>query len=147
MVLSLLRLYLPFLWAVKLSPRPNRILITVCLLLCCLTQSWAGSLYVYYPFSPNALFQAGMNVSFMSGKYTFYNELPGFGDSGVYNGAFGVTFERTEQFVFVSSADGKNLRKLNYRTTFVGEEITSTYPLNLLLQRPSRSKLASPLFE
>jgi hypothetical protein len=80
--------------------------------------------YIYYPLAPKALYQEGMNVSFVSGRFGFYQESPGFGADGIYNGVLGVTFERTEKFAFLTSADGKKVRKLNYRTTQVGPDIT-----------------------
>ena len=102
------------------------------LTLCLLLLSHLGTVavwgqYIYYPYAPNALYQQGMNVSFVSGLFQNYQEQAGFGSSGVYNGAFGVTFDRTEQYLFVTSADGKKIRKLNYRTTYVGSDITRKY--------------------
>ena len=83
--------------------------------------------YIYYPLSPNALYQEGMNVSFVSGRVLFFNEVAGYGADGAYNGALGIVFDRTEKYAFVTSADGKKLRKLNIRTTQVGEDISSKF--------------------
>lgn len=83
-----------------------------------------GASYVYYPFAPSALYQAGMNVSFVSGKAGFFADVAGYGSSGAYNGALGIALDRTERFAFISSADGKGIRKLNIRTTQVGGSIT-----------------------
>ena len=80
--------------------------------------------YIYYPLAPKALYQEGMNVSFVSGRFGFYQESPGFGADGIYNGVLGVIFERTEKFAFLTSADGKKVRKLNFRTTQVSADIT-----------------------
>ena len=80
--------------------------------------------YVYYPFAPSALYQEGMNVSFVSGRFSFYQEQAGYGSNGVYNGVLGLSFDRTEKYVVLSSADGKKIRKLNFRTTYVGIDIT-----------------------
>ena len=87
----------------------------------------AVNAYIYYPFAPNAKYQEGMNVSFVSGRTGFYQEIAGFGSEGIYNGALGIAFEKTEKYAFVGSADGKKIRKLNYRTTQVGLDICSTY--------------------
>ena len=84
----------------------------------------AVNAYIYYPLAPNALYQEGMNISFVSGDSKKFQEKAGFGSDGAYNGAFGLAFERTEKYSFVGSADGKKLRKLNYRTTQVGLDIT-----------------------
>ena len=101
----------------------------LCLLLSHLGTVAVWGQYIYYPYAPNALYQQGMNVSFVSGLFQNYQEQAGFGSSGVYNGAFGVTFDRTEQYLFVTSADGKKIRKLNYRTSYVGSDITRKYCL------------------
>ena len=81
--------------------------------------------YQYYPFVPNALYQTGMNVSFVSGMFSFFQDNAGFGTSGSYNGVIGITFDRTEKFGFLTTADGKVLRKLNLRTTYVSSDVTS----------------------
>jgi len=98
----------------------------------------AVNAYIYYPFAPNAYYQEGMNVSFVSGRTGFYQETEGFGSQGIYNGALGLAFEKTEKYAFVASADGKKLRKLNYRTSQVGLDICSTnlaYPLGLVVNK------------
>ena len=82
--------------------------------------------YIYSPFAPTALFQQAMNLSFISGQFSFYQEQAGYGSNGVYNGVLGIAFDRTENFAFLTSADGKKIRKLNYRTTFVGSDISGT---------------------
>jgi hypothetical protein len=78
----------------------------------------------YNPLAPKALYQTGMNVSFVSGDSTVFAERAGYGSDGKYNGALGVAFERSEKYAFVGSADGKKIRKLNYRTSFVNIDIT-----------------------
>ena len=85
--------------------------------------------YIYYPLSPNALYQEGMNVSFVSGRFLFFNEVAGYGADGAYNGVLGIVFDRTEKYAFLTSADGKKLRKLNVRTTQVGPDISSKFYL------------------
>jgi hypothetical protein len=85
--------------------------------------------YIYYPLAPNALYQEAMNVSFVSGRVLFFNEVAGYGADGSYNGALGIVFDRTEKYAFVTSADGKKLRKLNIRTTQVGEDISSKFKI------------------
>ena len=81
--------------------------------------------YVYSPLAPNALYQEGMNVSFVSGQLKSFAEQAGFGSNGIYNGAFGLIFEKSEKYAFVGSADGKKIRKLNFRTTQVVLDITA----------------------
>jgi hypothetical protein len=81
--------------------------------------------YQYYPFAPNALYQTGMNVSFVSGVFSFFQDTAGFGSSGSYNGVIGITLDRTETFGFLTTVDGKALRKLNLRTTYVSSDVTS----------------------
>ena len=66
-------------------------------------------------------------MSFVSGRVLFFNEVAGYGADGSYNGALGIVFDRTEKYAFVTSADGKKLRKLNIRTTQVGEDISRTF--------------------
>ena len=83
--------------------------------------------YIYYPLSPNALYQEGMNVSFVSGRVSLYNDVAGNGADGSYNGALGIVFDRTERFAFITSVNGRKLRKLNIRTTQVGADISSTF--------------------
>ena len=81
---------------------------------------------VYYPFAPQALYQAAMNITFLSGRFNYYQEQPGYSANGVYNGVLGLNFERTEKYIILASADGKKLRKLNYRTKYVGQDITGS---------------------
>jgi hypothetical protein len=83
--------------------------------------------YVYYPYAPLARYQSNMNITFVSGRTGYYQETAGFGSNGVYNGVLGITFERTENFAFLTTAIGKTIRKLNVRTTFVGEPLTRTF--------------------
>ncbi len=80
--------------------------------------------YIYYPFAPNAHYQEGMNFSFFSGYKTTYAETAGYADKGTYNGVLSVAFERTEKFAFLTTGDGKKIRKINYRTSLVGPDIT-----------------------
>jgi len=86
--------------------------------------------YIAYPFAPNALYQPWMNVSFVSGKLGYFAETAGFHSSGVYNGVLGITFDKTETYGFLTSADGKKLRKLDLQTTQVGIDVTRTYLLH-----------------
>ena len=74
--------------------------------------------YIYYPYAPRALYQPAMNVSFVSGSLGFFDEADGYGKEAGYNGCLGITFDRTEKYLFVGSADGKKLRKLNYYTKY-----------------------------
>ena len=94
------------------------------LISCLLLLHRIAANYIYYPFAPNALYQEGMNISFVSGRFSFYAETPGYGANGIYNGVLAVAFERTEKFAFLTTGDGKKARKLNYRTTQVGPDIT-----------------------
>jgi hypothetical protein len=80
--------------------------------------------YIYSPFAPSALYQESMNLSFISGSKGTYQEQAGQGTGGIYNGVLGVTFDRTYTYGFITSADGKKLRKLNYQTAYVGSDIT-----------------------
>ena len=82
------------------------------------------SQYIAYPFAPNALYQPWMNVSFVSGRFSYYAEAAGFHSSGIYNGVLGITFDKTETYGFLTSADGKTVRKLDLQTTQVGLDVT-----------------------
>jgi len=101
-----------------------------------LIAAFAQADYIYYPLAPNALYQPGMNVSFVSGRTGYYAEIAGYGSDGQYNGALGITFDRTEKYAFVTSASGKKIRKLNLRTSQVGDDITSNfnwhYPMGMV---------------
>ena len=88
--------------------------------------------YIYYPFAPNALYQSGINVSFVSGRSRYFQEEAGFGSQGSYNGVLGITFDETEKWGFLTSADGKEVRKLNLRTTYLPPDITSKIIINLI---------------
>ena len=92
----------------------------------------ASSGYEYYPFVPTGLYQTGMNVSFVSGRFSFFQEIAGYGSGGSYNGVIGITFDQTEKFGFLTTSDGKILRKLNLRTTLVTADITGKL-LSILL--------------
>jgi hypothetical protein len=80
--------------------------------------------YTYYPYAPNALYQHWLNVSFASGKLGFFSEKAGVGSGGSYNGVLGITFDKTEKYAFLTSADGKKLRKLRLNDEYVGLDIT-----------------------
>ena len=67
-----------------------------------------------------------MNVTTWSGIFSTFQDVAGFGTSGGYNGVLGVTFDRTEQYNLLCDADGKQIRKLNYRTTYVSSDITNS---------------------
>jgi hypothetical protein len=96
------------------------------LLLIAVYEVNARSGYIYYPFAPNALYQSAMNVSFVSGRSRYFQEEAGFGSQGSYNGVLGITFDETEKWGFLTSADGKKVRKLNQRTTYLPPDITSS---------------------
>jgi hypothetical protein len=78
----------------------------------------------YYPFAPNAQYQRWINVSFASGKLGFFSEKAGVGSSGAYNGVLGITFDKTENYAFLTSADGKKLRRLTLNSAYVGLDVT-----------------------
>ena len=88
----------------------------------------------------------------VSGKNNYYSESPGFGQQGKsygtiediydltviwpislrkcvgsYNGVLGITLDKTEQWGFLTSAEGKKIRTLNLQTTQVGGDITGIY--------------------
>lgn len=102
------------------------------------------SSYVISPSVPNALYQEWMNVSFVSGRLNYFAETAGFASSGVYNGVLGITFDKTESYGFLTSADGKKVRKLSLKTTQVGLDVTSAhswhYPMGLVFDS-SNTKL------
>ena len=83
-----------------------------------------SSQYITYPFAPDALYQPWMNVSFVSGRLGYFAETAGISSSGVYNGVLGITFDKTETYGFLTSADGKKVRKLDLKTTEVGLDVT-----------------------
>ena len=85
--------------------------------------------YIYYPLSPNALYQNYMRVSLASGQFKFFNDLPGIGSYGSYNGAFGITFDNTATVAFVTAVESKRLRKLNLASEYVGADITRKKPM------------------
>jgi hypothetical protein len=80
--------------------------------------------YVSSAFAPNALYQMWMNVSFVSGRLGYFAETAGFHSGGVYNGVLGIALDKTEKYGFLTSADGKKVRKLDLKTTQVGLDIT-----------------------
>ena len=90
----------------------------------CLCVRYALAQYVVSVTTPNALYQQWMNVSFVSGRLSYYAESAGFHSGGVYNGVLGITFDKTESYGFLTSADGKKVRKLDLATTQVGNDIT-----------------------
>jgi hypothetical protein len=100
------------------------------------SQSSQSPQYIAYPFAPNALYQPWMNVSFVSGRLGFFAETAGFHSSGVYNGVLGITFDKTETYGFLTSADGKKVRKLDLQTTQVGLDVTSKIH-SYLLHKPT----------
>ena len=95
------------------------------------TMQVIANAYIYYPLAPRALYQEAMNISFVSGRFGFFSEFAGFGADGSYNGVLGIAFDQTEKFAVLTSADGKKVRKLNIRTTQVGNDITRKYTDNL----------------
>jgi hypothetical protein len=96
------------------------------------TSTTSRPRYVYYPFAPNALYQSGMNVSFVSGRVNYFQEEAGFGSQGSYNGVLGIAFDETEKWGFLTSADGKKVRKLNLRTTYLPPDITSKIIISIV---------------
>jgi hypothetical protein len=83
--------------------------------------------YVYYPLSPSALYQNYMRVSLASGQKKFYNDVSGYGAAGSYNGAYGIAFDQSETFAFVTAVSSKKLRKLRLSDEYVGSDITCKY--------------------
>ena len=65
-----------------------------------------------------------MRVSLASGQFKYFNDLPGIGSYGSYNGAFGITFDNTATVAFVTAVESKRLRKLNLASEYVGSDIT-----------------------
>jgi hypothetical protein len=79
------------------------------------------------PSAPRALYDVGINVSFVSGTFQYFAETPGIGNNASYNGVFGIALDRTENYAFLSSAEGKRIRKLTLSSTAVGTDITRKY--------------------
>ena len=90
------------------------------------------SQYISYPFAPDALYQPWMNVSFVSGRLSYYTDAAGFHSSGMYNGVLGITLDKTETYGFLTSAYGKTVRKLDLQTTQVGLDVTRKIHSHLL---------------
>ncbi len=78
-----------------------------------------GTGYVTQPPALEALYQTGIDVRTISGTRFYFRSMSGIGTEASYNGVMGVAFDRTEKYAFISNPDGKNIRKLNYRTTLV----------------------------
>jgi hypothetical protein len=76
-----------------------------------------------------------MDVSLEAGKLGFFAESPGIGASASFNGALGIALDRTEQIAYVTSADGKKLRRINLLTHYVGSDFTGNHNV-LLTQFP-----------
>ena len=80
--------------------------------------------YFHYSLARNALYQEGMMVSLVSGMIDLSLEHSGIGTSAAYHGVLGLAFDRTEKYAFISSGDGKSIRKLNFRDGEVGGVIS-----------------------
>jgi hypothetical protein len=80
--------------------------------------------YVFSPFSPNALYQKWLNVTFVAGKLSYFSEAAGIGSSASFNGVLGITFDKAEAYAFLTSADGKKVRKMELSTRKVGYDVT-----------------------
>ena len=65
-----------------------------------------------------------INVSFVSGRLGYFAETAGYHSGGVYNGVLGITMDKTETYGFLTSVDGKKVRKLDLKTTQVGLDVT-----------------------
>jgi len=91
-------------------PRMIGLAIVLCLHIIGLSMV-AADPFIYYPLSPNALYQAYMRVSLASGQYQYFNDLPGLGSYGSYNGAFGISFDKTATVALVTAVESKKLRK------------------------------------
>jgi len=68
-----------------------------------------------------------INVSFFAGKPNYFIDVPGTGHLASFNGVLGITLDKTESFAFLSSADGKKIRKMILATATVGSEITGKF--------------------
>ena len=68
-----------------------------------------------------------MNVSFMSGRYQFFSEAAGYASMGSYNGVLGLALDRLGSYAYLTSGDGKTIRKLSITSTEVGLNIAGKY--------------------
>jgi len=80
--------------------------------------------YVFSPFAPNALYQKWLNVTFVAGKLSYFSEVAGIGSTASFNGVLGIAFDKTEAYAFLTSADGKKVRKMELSTRNVGSDVT-----------------------
>ena len=63
-------------------------------------------------------------MSFVCGRVQYFADLPGTGSAASFNGAFGIAFDRTESYAFISSSEGKKIRKLSLASRSVGTDIS-----------------------
>jgi hypothetical protein len=78
-------------------------------------------------FTPNARFEPLINVTTFSGQVGLFEDVAGIHYKAHYNGAFGITFDKSEQYAFISSNDGKRIRKLSLFTSQAGLDLTGSY--------------------
>jgi hypothetical protein len=86
-------------------------------------------LFVQYDLAPNAIYHNWLDVRFVSGSLQVFAETPGVGNHSAYNGVLGAAFDKTEDYLFLSTAEGKKIRKLNIATTAVGSDVTRKFIL------------------
>jgi len=65
-----------------------------------------------------------MDVTLEAGTIGFFAESPGIGASASFNGALGIALDRTEKLAYVTSADGKKLRRIDLSTHYVWSDVT-----------------------
>jgi hypothetical protein len=65
-----------------------------------------------------------MNVSLVLGQQQYFQDISGFGARSSFNGVLGITLDKTETYGFLSSADGKKIRKFSLATNQVGDGIS-----------------------
>jgi len=82
--------------------------------------------YDNYPLAPNALFEPRINVTTYSGQAGLFEDVAGIRFDAHYNGAFGIAFDKLEQYAFISSNDGKRIRKLSLFTSQAGLDVTGS---------------------
>jgi hypothetical protein len=72
-----------------------------------------------------ALYENGIRVSYVSGKFQYFSDLAGNKLTTAFNGVLGIALDRTENYALVTSAEGKKLRKLSLLTLESSLDVSS----------------------
>jgi hypothetical protein len=82
--------------------------------------------FVNSSYTQNARFEPRINVTTYSGQVGLFEDVAGIRFDAHYNGAFGIAFDKSEQYAFISSNNGKRIRKLSLFTSQAGLDVTGS---------------------